>query len=147
MAHQLPQRRQMDLACHHLETIQQEKMTRETSQAVERRPGQILERHYLAEDNTRQARGDGILRPSPNYGALQLPNDDDHHYHLTTYKLQSGSELFNFSSSWAVFQLLPTWCWVWDHYDRTSRIPPSIFLGSPTHTKQHACVYPHNIFI
>ena len=29
-------------------------MTRETGQAVERRPGQILERHDLAEDSTRQ---------------------------------------------------------------------------------------------
>ena len=39
----------------HLETIQQENMTRETSQAVERQPGQILERYDLAEDSTRQA--------------------------------------------------------------------------------------------
>ena len=31
-----------------------EKMTRETSQAVERRPEQILERHDMAEDSTRQ---------------------------------------------------------------------------------------------
>ena len=53
-AHRPLQRRAMDLACHHLETIRQEKMTRETSQAVERRPGQILERHDLAEDSTRQ---------------------------------------------------------------------------------------------
>ena len=30
------------------------KTTRETSQAVERRPGQILERHDMAEDSTRQ---------------------------------------------------------------------------------------------
>ena len=43
----------MDLACHHLETTK-ENMTMETSQAVERRPGQILERHDLAEDSTRQ---------------------------------------------------------------------------------------------
>ena len=54
-AHQPPQRRPMDLACHHLETIGQEKTTRETSQVAERRPGQILERHDLAEDSTRQA--------------------------------------------------------------------------------------------
>ena len=51
----LIQRRPMDLACHHLETIRQERTTRETSQVVERRPGQILERHDLAEDSTRQA--------------------------------------------------------------------------------------------
>ena len=35
--------------------IRQEKTTRETSQAAERRPGQILEGHDLAEDCTRQA--------------------------------------------------------------------------------------------
>ena len=44
----------MDLARHRLETIWQEKTTRETSQAVERRPGQILERHDMTEDSTRQ---------------------------------------------------------------------------------------------
>ena len=54
-AHQPPQRRPMDLACHHLETIRQENTTRKTSKAVERRPGQILERHDLAEDSTIQA--------------------------------------------------------------------------------------------
>ena len=54
-AYQPPQRRLMDLACHHLETIQQEKTTRETSQAADRRPGQILERHDLAEDSAREA--------------------------------------------------------------------------------------------
>ncbi len=53
-AYQPPQRRPMDLACHHLETTCQEKTTRETSQAVERRPGQILERHDMADDSTRQ---------------------------------------------------------------------------------------------
>ena len=51
-----PQRRTMDLVCHHLETIWQEKTTRETSQVVERRPGQILERHELPDDSTRQAK-------------------------------------------------------------------------------------------
>ena len=45
----------MALACHRLETMRQEKMTRETSQAVERQPGHILERHDLAEDSARQA--------------------------------------------------------------------------------------------
>ena len=54
-AHQPPQTRQMDLECHHLETIRQENVTRETSHAVKRRSGQILERHDLAEDSTRQA--------------------------------------------------------------------------------------------
>ena len=54
-ARQPPQRRPMNLACHQLETIWQETTTRETSQAVERRPGQILERHDLAEDSTKQA--------------------------------------------------------------------------------------------
>ena len=53
-AYQPPQRRPMDLVCHHLETILQEKTTRETSQAVERRPRQILERHDMAEESTRQ---------------------------------------------------------------------------------------------
>ena len=53
-AYQPPQRRPMDLARHHLETIGKEKTTRETSQVVERRPGQILERHDMAEDSTIQ---------------------------------------------------------------------------------------------
>ena len=53
-AYQPPQRRPMDLARQHLETMWQENTTRETSQAVERRPGQILERHDMAEDSTRQ---------------------------------------------------------------------------------------------
>ena len=55
-----PERRPMDLAYHHLETIRQEKTTRETSHAVERRPGHILERHDLAEGSTRQ----GNLEPA-----------------------------------------------------------------------------------
>ena len=45
----------MDLVCHHFETIQQEKLTGESSQAVGRGPGQILQRHDLtAEDRQRQ---------------------------------------------------------------------------------------------
>ena len=44
----------MDLACCHLETMTR-KDDKETSQAVERRSGQILERHDMAEDSTRQA--------------------------------------------------------------------------------------------
>ena len=55
MAYRRPQRRPTDLARHHLETILQEKTTRETSQEVERRHGQLLERHDLAEDSTIQA--------------------------------------------------------------------------------------------
>ena len=54
-AHQPPERRPMDMTCHHLETIQQENTTWETSQAVERRSGEILEGHDLAEDCARQA--------------------------------------------------------------------------------------------
>ena len=76
-AYQPPQRRPMDLARHHLETIWQEKTSRETSQAVERRPEQILERHDMAEDSTRRSFGDDMLRPSPNHGTQRLPNDDD----------------------------------------------------------------------
>ena len=48
-AHQTPLRRPMDLACHHLETIRQETMTRKTSQTMEIRPVQILEVNDLAE--------------------------------------------------------------------------------------------------
>ena len=51
--------RPMDHACYHLETITNI-MTRKDDkggrQAVERRPGQILERDDLAEDCTRQAK-------------------------------------------------------------------------------------------
>ena len=43
-----PQRRPMYLACHNLETIRQELATRETSQPVEKQPGQVLKGHYLA---------------------------------------------------------------------------------------------------
>ena len=53
-AYQQLQRQPMDLTCHHLETIGKEKTTRETSQEVERQPGQILERHDMADDSTRQ---------------------------------------------------------------------------------------------
>ena len=54
-AHQPPQIRPMDLACHHMETIRQEKTTTETSRTVERRPGQIPKGHDLADDSTREA--------------------------------------------------------------------------------------------
>ena len=43
------------------------KTTWETSQAVERRPGQILERHDMAEDSTRQA---NLERAGINDGQL-----------------------------------------------------------------------------
>ena len=62
--------RPMDLKCHHLETIRKENTIRKTSQAVEKRPGQIQERHDLAEDRL-------TWRPLPNNGILRLPNDDD----------------------------------------------------------------------
>ena len=52
--YQPPQRRPMALVCYHLDTICQEKTTRETSQAVERGPRQILERHDMAEESTIQ---------------------------------------------------------------------------------------------
>ena len=75
-SHQPPQRRQMDHACHHLETTWQEKMTRNTSQEVERRPGQILERHDLIEDSTRQANLEeacwGIRPTTGHYGCPMM---------------------------------------------------------------------------
>ena len=40
---QPPQRRPMYFACHHMKTIRQEKSTRETSQTMERLPGQMGE--------------------------------------------------------------------------------------------------------
>ena len=75
-AYQPPQRRPMDLARHHLETIWQEKTSRETSQAVERRPGQILERHDMTEDSTRQGHLETTcwgLRPTTGHnGCLMM---------------------------------------------------------------------------
>ena len=75
-AYQPPQRRPMDLARHHLETIWQENTSRETSQAVERRPGQILERHDMAEDSTRQGHLETTcwgLRPTTGHnGCLMM---------------------------------------------------------------------------
>ena len=62
--------RPMDLKCHHLKTIRQENPTRETSQAVKRRPAQIQEPHDLAEDRL-------TWRFLPNNWILRLPNDDD----------------------------------------------------------------------
>ena len=42
---------------------------------MDRRPGQILEGHDLAEDSARL--GYGMLRHSPNHETLRLANDDD----------------------------------------------------------------------
>ena len=82
MAYQPPQRRSMDHACYHLETIWQETTTRETSQAVGRRPGQILERDDLAEDCTRQANLETAswgLRPTTGPKAAQWWTNDVRH--------------------------------------------------------------------
>ena len=71
--YQPPQRRPMDLVCHYAETVWHEK-TRETSQMMERRPGQILERHELAEDSTREANWETAcwgLHPTSNPMAAQ----------------------------------------------------------------------------
>ena len=54
------------LTFHHLETIRQEK-SRENSQAVERRPGQIQEGHDKAEDSTRQDTFAAALRPTTGH--------------------------------------------------------------------------------
>ena len=54
------------------------KTTRETSQAVVRRPGQIPGRHDLAEDNSQDGltwRRHAEVLAQP--GTLRLPNDDD----------------------------------------------------------------------
>ena len=75
-AYQPPQRWPMDLARHHLETIWQEKTTRETSQTVERRPEQILERNDMTEDSTRQGHLETTcwgLRPTTGHnGCLMM---------------------------------------------------------------------------
>ena len=57
-----------------LETIRQENTTRQTNHAVETRHEQILERHDLAENSTRQ----GNLETA--CGTQRLPNDDDDDY-------------------------------------------------------------------
>ena len=43
------QRRQLDHVCHHLDTIRQEKTTRETRQVTERRHEQIVNGHDSVE--------------------------------------------------------------------------------------------------
>ena len=72
-AHQPPKKKPMDIACLHLENIRQEKTKRETSPTVERRPGQILERHDLAEDGTRQANMDTMRGHHPTTGRNGCP--------------------------------------------------------------------------
>ena len=66
----------MDHACHHMETIWQEKTSGETSQAVERRPRQILERHDLAEGSARQANLEtscwGLRPTTGHYGCSMM---------------------------------------------------------------------------
>ena len=60
-----------------------EKTTRETSQAAaERRHGQILERHDMAEDSTRRSFGDDMLRPSPNHvhGGMTIRQTTANHH-------------------------------------------------------------------
>ena len=62
------------------EAIPQEKTTPETSHAMKRRPGQILEGYDLSEETTRQVnlvaacRG---FRPTTGHLLLRLPNDDE----------------------------------------------------------------------
>ena len=47
--------------------------------AVDRRPGQIMERHEMARGHRETGEfGDGMLGPPPNHGTLRLPNDYDH---------------------------------------------------------------------
>ena len=76
-AHRPHQRRQRNFTFNHSETIRQENATNEANQAVERRPGQLLERHDLADDSARLANLVGMLRHLLNHGTLRLPNDDD----------------------------------------------------------------------
>ena len=76
-AYQPPQIRPVDLACHHLETISQEKTTTGTSQAVEKRPGLILERCDLAEDSrdrpTWRRHAEAFAQPQlARYGFLMM---------------------------------------------------------------------------
>ena len=83
----------MDLACHQLETIWQEKTTRETSQAMERRPGQILERHDMAEESTRQGSLETAcwgLRPTTGHnGCLMMMKNTYECLTITTHALPS----------------------------------------------------------
>ena len=65
-------RRQMDLECHHLETI----MTRKDDK--EYQPGgEETTWSDTIWQRTAQVLGGGMPSPSPNYGTLGLPNDDD----------------------------------------------------------------------
>ena len=78
-AYQPPQRRPMDLARHHLETII---MTRKDVKGDQPSGGETT---WTNTGATRYGRGqhktgsfgDDMLRPSPNHGTQRLPNDDD----------------------------------------------------------------------
>ena len=79
-AYQPPQRRPMDLARHHLETINI--MTRKDVKGDQPSGGETT---WTNTGATRYGRGqhktgsfgDDMLRPSPNHGTQRLPNDDD----------------------------------------------------------------------
>ena len=103
-AYQPPQRRPMDLTCHHLATIWQEKTTRETSQAVERRPRQILERHDMAEESTRQGNLETAcwgLRPTTGHNGCLMMMMMNIKTHIDREVLQSDlSRLEDWSRKW-----------------------------------------------
>ena len=77
-AYQPPQRRPMDLACHHLG----DHMTGKDVRGNQPSGGETT---WTNTGATRYGRGqhktgsfgDGMLRPSPNHGIIRLPNDDD----------------------------------------------------------------------
>ena len=99
-AYQPPERRPMELACHHLETMWQEKTTRETSQAVERRPRPILERHDMAAESTRQGNLETAcwgLRPTTGHnGCLMMMNDDVHHCQKSIWSYHCTFSVFQY---------------------------------------------------
>ena len=74
-AYQPPQRRPMDLTCHHLD----DKKIRQGRPAKRWRDD--LDKYWIDTiwQRTAQERviGDGMQRPSPNHGTQRLPNDDD----------------------------------------------------------------------
>ena len=118
--YQPSQRRPMDLACHQLETVWQERTTSETSQAVERRPGQILAGHDLAEDSTRQAnrvrQPNAIFPPNPKilYSFFLLII-----YHWDVYNDIWGGVDLSPLSNFIYSRWRPRWLW------------PSLILENP----------------
>ena len=74
------------------------KTSRETSQAVERQPGQILERHDMAEDSTIQGHLETTcrgLRPTTGHNGCLMMNDDDYYMNISIesvriYKIQQN---------------------------------------------------------